>query len=321
MKQNKNKIKWGTLLVTFLLLLCMPTEFVYAAPLHGSITIELTQDLGEKSDVKFSIYKVANWDPTSEKWILITGPTSEKFEQINRESASSIWGEAAAELALEVDGIAPQQRGTDAEGKAVFGSLDLGMYLVLQEDANKYGTVSPFLISLPQKEEGVYNYDPVAKPKATALPEESGGNATVPGNNVPGNSSNESSSEESNGDTGAPMMSTNSETPMIASLLSTDNELPKKNNIKAQKKQDQESQDWEMEESVSQTGEDSVAVTNSTELDSESLDNSESDMGENDDEITAAGNGINPIAAVAAGVVVIIASASGVFIFLKKKGS
>lgn len=59
----------------------------------------------------------------------------------------------------------------DANGKAVFADLKLGLYLLVQEDAApSYNAASPFLVSVPQVEDGVYIYEVNASPKVELTP-------------------------------------------------------------------------------------------------------------------------------------------------------
>jgi len=54
----------------------------------------------------------------------------------------------------------------DAPGKIIFKDLELGLYLLVQDDpANGYEKVSPFLVSVPALEDENYIYDVDASPK------------------------------------------------------------------------------------------------------------------------------------------------------------
>ena len=54
----------------------------------------------------------------------------------------------------------------DAEGKVSFQGLELGLYLLVQEDAAPgYAAANPFLVTVPGKENGSYVYDVDASPK------------------------------------------------------------------------------------------------------------------------------------------------------------
>lgn len=55
-------------------------------------------------------------------------------------------------------------------GTAVFSGLDLGLYLIVQDEAaDGYEAVTPFLVSVPANENGVYIYDVDATPKVSVL--------------------------------------------------------------------------------------------------------------------------------------------------------
>lgn len=58
------------------------------------------------------------------------------------------------------------------DGKISFADLELGLYLVVQEQAaSGYSKINPFLVSVPAMEEGEYIYSIDASPKITNGPE------------------------------------------------------------------------------------------------------------------------------------------------------
>lgn len=58
------------------------------------------------------------------------------------------------------------------DGKISFANLELGLYLVVQEQAaSGYSKINPFLVSVPAMEEGEYIYSIDASPKITNGPE------------------------------------------------------------------------------------------------------------------------------------------------------
>ena len=95
--------------------------------------------------------------------------------------ASSIW--------TEVQKV--NLKGTDAkieEGKAVFSDLSCGLYLVTQTErqaSDKFEPILPFLISLPQQENGKYVYDVMAAPKVGIEPEPTVPPTTRPTGHLP----------------------------------------------------------------------------------------------------------------------------------------
>ena len=64
-------------------------------------------------------------------------------------------------------------------GEVSFTDLELGLYLLVQETpAEGYCAVSPFLVSVPASQDGVYVYDVDASPKTSVEPEPT--ESTVP---------------------------------------------------------------------------------------------------------------------------------------------
>lgn len=60
----------------------------------------------------------------------------------------------------------------DAEGKAKFSELELGLYLVVQEQAAEgFKKINPFLVSVPRNDDGHYVYDVDTAPKNLPGPE------------------------------------------------------------------------------------------------------------------------------------------------------
>lgn len=61
----------------------------------------------------------------------------------------------------------------DGKGKVVFDGLETGLYVLVQEKAAEgYSAVKPFLVGVPNNEDGEYVYDVVASSKAQPTPEE-----------------------------------------------------------------------------------------------------------------------------------------------------
>lgn len=80
-------------------------------------------------------------------------------------------------LAARIADIATYQRGitlaVDQDGKVIFGNVDPGLYLVMQKKAaDGWNCISPFLISVPNMQDGVYVYDVDASPKIELKPTE-----------------------------------------------------------------------------------------------------------------------------------------------------
>lgn len=63
-------------------------------------------------------------------------------------------------------------KNVDGNGKVRFSDLEIGLYLVVQKDAAPgYTTIKPFLVSVPQNEDGHYVYDVDTAPKNIPEPE------------------------------------------------------------------------------------------------------------------------------------------------------
>lgn len=61
----------------------------------------------------------------------------------------------------------------DEDGKVTFAGLRLGLYLIIQEEAAPgFKKVNPFLVSVPQNDDGHYIYDVDTAPKNLPGPEE-----------------------------------------------------------------------------------------------------------------------------------------------------
>ncbi len=57
-----------------------------------------------------------------------------------------------------------------SSGTVSFGGLDLGLYLVVQTtESDNYETISPFVVTVPLEEDGVWVYDVDASPKVGAV--------------------------------------------------------------------------------------------------------------------------------------------------------
>lgn len=86
------------------------------------------------------------------------------------EPFSGTMAQALAEYtaAASIPGIKQE---IDGQGRVTFRDLELGLYLLVQEDAAEgYTAVRPFLVSVPGKKDGSYCYDVDASPKLALEP-------------------------------------------------------------------------------------------------------------------------------------------------------
>lgn len=79
------------------------------------------------------------------------------------------------------EGVSGTTLSIGSSGTVSFGGLELGLYLVVQTtESDNYETISPFVVTVPLEEDGVWVYDVDASPKVGAVtpvePEEDEGN-------------------------------------------------------------------------------------------------------------------------------------------------
>lgn len=170
MKQKHPLKRLGVLLLAALLA-CSMIGTAFADATTGSITINLTTDLGtSKEGVGFKLYKVGDWNISTESWKLVDSLSSTKVN-FSALTTNSAWSSAAQTLA-NASGLPTATNGTTkADGTLTFSSLGLGMYLVVQEGDNNYGMIAPFLAALPVMGNNGYTNEVTCSPKASAFPE------------------------------------------------------------------------------------------------------------------------------------------------------
>lgn len=178
MKKKSLAIKIWITVLAVLLMGSLSSAFVYAqdydSTRKGSITIQLDDLDTEFSGVVFACYKVADADvDVNLRWGMAPELAGLPLDLNELETAED-YQDAANLLASEISGtsIAGQQVKTDASGKAVFPSLEQGVYLLVQADTASYGTVEPFLIGIPYMEDGSeWVYDVQTETKGEPLSE------------------------------------------------------------------------------------------------------------------------------------------------------
>ena len=146
----------------------------YKADRKGSITVQLPeQNDMNREDVQITIYRVGDLD-TSQGWLdfsLIDELKEEKIDfnhipdsETNAALAETLLNAVEAKKTAEAGSLR-----TDADGKAAFCDLSQGMYLVVQTNANAYGTFNPFLLPIPYATETAWEYDMVIEPKVNPI--------------------------------------------------------------------------------------------------------------------------------------------------------
>lgn len=182
MKQ-RNKLFTITKMLLLLLTLVLPwttSNRVLADSGKGSIRINLKELQTPKNDVTFKAYKVGAWNGTEGSWQLDSTLAGTGISLKDLVYASD-FDKAALELSKQpgLDSIASVSGKTDANGSLTFSDLDWGMYLVVEDGESEYGTVSPFLASLPYIQDGVQQSDLTIEPKAEPPLEDGNGRIEV----------------------------------------------------------------------------------------------------------------------------------------------
>ena len=131
----------------------------------GSITAAMTYDGEVVPGGTLTLYRVASLHLFEEELFRCT----QEFENCGI-SLDDLGFDTAVELATyvyynELQGLT---REIDENGVVTFGDLEVGLYLLIQWDsAPGYYALTPFLISLPNNEDGIYVYDTQSAPKQT----------------------------------------------------------------------------------------------------------------------------------------------------------
>lgn len=169
-----------TMLLILFLAIILPKgtkEYVMAGNTKGSVEVRLN-DIGTlKKNVNFKLYQVGEAELT------------ECFQDTNiiigNLQYASDW-EDAAKVLVEHDSLTtvPSCAGTtDEDGVVLFSSLDMGIYLLVQDGKSEYGVIAPTLLVLSEDgEKGTA--DLIVKPKAETPTEDAKPDDTKPDDGV-----------------------------------------------------------------------------------------------------------------------------------------
>ncbi|MGL5087833.1 MAG: Cna B-type domain-containing protein, partial [Clostridium sp.] len=140
----------------------------------GSLEITHSYKNEPLENVKFSIYKFANFDEAGN--FVVTEDFKKYPIDFDKLKDQSDWYLLYDTLAtyVKVDNIKPlKEKETDYRGKVMFNDLDLGVYLVTLETVTKDGFKyigKPFLVSIPSKSDGKDIYNVSAYTKLEKIP-------------------------------------------------------------------------------------------------------------------------------------------------------
>lgn len=172
-------------LLLMLVLVCAMALPVYAHEVPdtartGSISISMTHQAEPVPGGTLTLYRVA--DVVSDDGDYLFAYTDDFAG-----CAIPVTELDSAELPRELADIASASslRGVtltvDEDGKLRFSDLELGLYLVVQEEAAPgFKKINPFLVSVPQNDDGHYIYDVDTAPKNLPGPEEEPTTPTEP---------------------------------------------------------------------------------------------------------------------------------------------
>lgn len=164
-----------TLLLTAILLLCVMGLTVFAHPvpdLTQTGSIEITMHSGETKvgGGTLTLYRVGEVTEEDGNYSFVpTGDFADcglDFSDIN----SSALADGLAAYAAD-NQLTGTTETVGADGKVTFTDLELGLYLLVQNEAAEgYNKAKPFLVTVPQLKEGEYVYDVEASPKVELTP-------------------------------------------------------------------------------------------------------------------------------------------------------
>lgn len=164
------KIKNIFAFVLTLILLCAVSLTAYAKDVPDtsrrcSFSVIMTYNNKTVSGGNIILYKVGDINENDGNYSFVL---SREFKDSNV-SLSDISSPAAAIKLSEfanLRNIRGQSTNINRQGKAQIGNLEPGLYLASQTRASDgYKKIEPFLVSLPEYEDGKYNYNVDASPK------------------------------------------------------------------------------------------------------------------------------------------------------------
>lgn len=159
-----------TALFMVALLLCSVSITVYAHEVpdiskKGKISIKMTYDKNPVAGGSLTLYRVGDVkaDDGNYSFVLTEDFNASKVDLTDISSVT-----LAKELAQYAQNqkLSGDTKKIGNNGEISFTELDLGLYLLVQnEAANGYNKADPFLVSVPMNEDGNYIYDVDASPK------------------------------------------------------------------------------------------------------------------------------------------------------------
>lgn len=151
-----------------ILLLALSTQTFAATPdlnRNGSISIAMKHQGAVVPGGSLTLYRVASVQVQDTKASFLLTPEYAASGVALTDLNNSTLAQTLADY-TSANSILGTKRTIDAEGKVDFAGLQLGLYLLVQEDAAAgFEKVKPFLVSVPVQENGEYVYDVDGSPK------------------------------------------------------------------------------------------------------------------------------------------------------------
>lgn len=159
-----------TSILTVIIMLCCFSSTVFAdnvpdLTMRGSIQITMRSGDTYVPGGNLTLYKVGDvYENDGNYSFVLTDSFTGSQESLDDIQSAQL----ASDLAryAKRHSIVGINKEIDQNANIIFGDLDLGLYLLVQEQAAEgYKKVSPFLVSVPMQENGAYIYDVDASPK------------------------------------------------------------------------------------------------------------------------------------------------------------
>lgn len=178
-----NKLPAALLSVLLIFAMLLPAQmFASDERTTASLTVSYAERQGPIASAEFDVYRVA--EPADEGYALVGDfkKVAVSLEKTDVEGLSKL--ASTLDIYTDLYNIAPTaSAATDSDGKATFGDLPFGLYLVLGRDLIRDGKKyvnTPFVVFLPDlDEQGERIYDVTVLPKFETEPEKPGEDITV----------------------------------------------------------------------------------------------------------------------------------------------
>lgn len=162
-------------LLLAVLVLCAMCATVFAQDVpdlskEGSISVTMSDGTGAVPGGSLTIYRVGDICEEDGNYSFVLNAAFAPSEVSLEDILSAQPAEALAAFAAANPEIPGETGQIGQDGKVTF-SVEPGLYLVLQQEAAEgYLPVSPFLVAVPNMENGSYVYEVDASPKVTLVP-------------------------------------------------------------------------------------------------------------------------------------------------------